>query len=78
VARSNEDRRQNLGQGSERDELSGQVEELQEELAAARRRLTETPRHMHILEERLAAAQSQIDRLSEQNERLVSTLKEAR
>jgi proteasome-associated ATPase len=33
---------------------------------------------MHILEERLAAAQSQIDRLSEQNERLVATLKEAR
>ncbi|MCC3763025.1 proteasome ATPase [Glycomyces sp. TRM65418] len=33
---------------------------------------------MHILEERLAAAQSQIDRLSEQNERLVGTLKEAR
>jgi proteasome-associated ATPase len=78
VARSNDDRRQNLGQGSEHDELSGQVEELQEELAAARRRLTETPRHMHILEERLAAAQSQIDRLSEQNERLVATLKEAR
>jgi proteasome-associated ATPase len=78
VARSNDDRRQNLGQGSEHDELSGQVEELQEELAAARRRLTETPRHMHILEERLSAAQSQIDRLSEQNERLVATLKEAR
>ncbi|MCD0447465.1 proteasome ATPase [Glycomyces sp. A-F 0318] len=33
---------------------------------------------MHILEERLSAAQSQIDRLSEQNERLVATLKEAR
>ncbi|SDD09258.1 proteasome ATPase [Glycomyces harbinensis] len=78
MARSNDDRRQNLGQGSEHDELSGQVEELQEELAAARRRLTETPRHMHILEERLSAAQSQIDRLSEQNERLVATLKEAR
>ncbi|WP_374209720.1 proteasome ATPase [Glycomyces sp. TRM65418] len=78
MARSNDDRRQGLGQGPEHDELSGQVEELQEELAAARRRLTETPRHMHILEERLAAAQSQIDRLSEQNERLVGTLKEAR
>ncbi|THV33382.1 proteasome ATPase [Glycomyces buryatensis] len=79
MARSNDDRRQGLGQGSEHDdELSGQVEELQEELAAARRRLTETPRHVHILEERLAAAQSQIDRLSEQNERLVATLKEAR
>jgi len=78
VARSNDDRRQGLGRDSEHDELSGQVEELQEELAAARRRLTETPRHVHVLEERLAAAQSQIDRMSEQNERLVATLKEAR
>ncbi len=78
MARSNDDRRQGLGRDSEHDELSGQVEELQEELAAARRRLTETPRHVHILEERLTAAQSQIDRLSEQNERLVATLKEAR
>jgi proteasome-associated ATPase len=78
VARNNDDRRQGLGREPEHDDLSGQVAELQEELAAARRRLTETPRHVHILEERLAAAQSQIDRLSEQNERLVATLKEAR
>src|SRR5258706_13798783 len=59
-------------------DLSTQVAFLQEELALVRRKLTETPRHVRQLEERLAAAQAQIARLTENNERLVAPLKEAR
>ncbi|MFS8480150.1 MAG: proteasome ATPase, partial [Micromonosporaceae bacterium] len=59
-------------------DLSTQVAFLQEELAHVRRRLTEGPRHVRQLEERLAATQAQVARLTENNERLVATLKEAR
>src|SRR5690606_28607315 len=57
-------------------DLSTQVAFLQEELA--RRKVTEGPRHVRQLEERLAAATAQVARLTENNERLVATLKEAR
>ena len=59
-------------------DLSTQVAFLQEELALVRRKLTESPRHVRQLEERLAATQAQLARLTENNERLVATLKEAR
>src|SRR3954470_13530056 len=62
----------------EANDLSSQVAFLQEELALVRRKLTETPRHVRQLEERLAAAQAQIARLTENNERLVASLKEPR
>jgi proteasome-associated ATPase len=59
-------------------DLSNQVAFLSEELALVRRKLTESPRHVRQLEERLAAAQAQVARLTDNNERLVATLKEAR
>jgi proteasome-associated ATPase len=59
-------------------DLSTQVAFLQEELALARRKVTEGPRHVRQLEERLAATSAQLARLTENNERLVATLKEAR
>ncbi|HEY6593782.1 MAG TPA: proteasome ATPase, partial [Asanoa sp.] len=59
-------------------DLSTQVAFLQEELALVRRRLTESPRHVRQLEDRLAATQAQLARVTENNERLVGTLKEAR
>ncbi|MEV6522990.1 proteasome ATPase [Longispora sp. NPDC051575] len=62
----------------EAQDLSTQVEFLQEELALLRRKLTDGPRHLRLLEERLAATQAQLQRSSEQNERLVATLKDAR
>jgi proteasome-associated ATPase len=59
-------------------DLSTQVAFLQEELALVRRKLTENPRHVRQLEDRIAATQAQLARLTENNERLVATLKEAR
>src|SRR4051812_2357530 len=43
-----------------------------------RRRLTESPRHLRVLEERLAEAQSRVATLTERNEKLTGTLREAR
>ena len=45
-------------------DLSTQVAFIQEELALLRRKLTESPRHVRQLEERLAAAQAQLTRLA--------------
>jgi proteasome-associated ATPase len=59
-------------------DLSTQVAFLQEELALVRRKLTESPRHVRQLEERLAATAAKVAQLTENNERLVATLKEAR
>ncbi len=58
--------------------LATQVSFLEEEVALLRRRLTESPRHLRALEERLAEAQHTVSGLSGHNDRLVSTLKEAR
>ncbi|MEP6697668.1 MAG: AAA family ATPase, partial [Pseudonocardiales bacterium] len=59
-------------------DLGTQVAFLEEEVAVLRRRLTDSPRHLRVLEERLTEAQNSISGLSGQNDRLVATLKEAR
>jgi proteasome-associated ATPase len=59
-------------------ELTTQVSFLEEEVSMLRRRLTESPRHLRVLEERLAEAQSRVASLTERNEKLTSTLREAR
>jgi proteasome-associated ATPase len=59
-------------------DLNAQVNFLQEEVSLLRRKLTEGPRHMRALEERLAAAQASVAKLGDQNEKLVGTLREAR
>ena len=78
MARSDEAGSQAARWEKEANDLSSQVAFLQEELALVRRKLTESPRHVRQLEERLAATQSQLARLTENNDRLVATLKEAR
>ena len=55
-----------------------QVGALQDEVDALRRRLSESPRHLRALEERVTDLQADLAGLTTQNERLVSTLKEAR
>jgi proteasome-associated ATPase len=51
---------------------------LEQEIAVLRRRLTDAPRHMRQLEERVIELQTQLAGTSSQNERLVATLREAR
>ena len=59
-------------------QLQEQLGLLEEEISMLRRKLTESPRSVHLLEERLADAQASLAGVTGQNERLVTTLKEAR
>jgi proteasome-associated ATPase len=58
--------------------LTTQVSFLEEEVAALRSRLADTPRQTHLLEQRLREAESSLAALTGQNERLAGTLREAR
>jgi proteasome-associated ATPase len=69
------------GDGSEAEqaaELRAQVGFLEEEISVLRRKLADSPRQVRALEERLADAQQSLAGATGQNDRLVSTLKEAR
>jgi proteasome-associated ATPase len=59
-------------------ELTTQVAFLEEEVAMLRRRLSESPRQVRVLEERLAEVQADLATATTQNEKLVGTLREAR
>jgi proteasome-associated ATPase len=59
-------------------ELTTQLAFLEEEVALLRRKLSDSPRQVRQLEERLTEAQTNLTGVVGQNERLVSTLKEAR
>jgi proteasome-associated ATPase len=59
-------------------ELTAQVSYLEEEVSVLRRKLTDSPRQLHALEERLAEAQQSLAGATGQNDRLVGTLREAR
>ncbi len=66
------------GASGRRGDPTEQVSALQDEVSALRRRLTESPRQERALEERVADLQANLASVTTQNERLVSTLKEAR
>jgi proteasome-associated ATPase len=59
-------------------EAGAQIRFLEEEVALLRRKLTDSPRHARVLEQRLAEAASRLAQLSARNEKLTETLKEAR
>ena len=59
-------------------ELDPQVQALQDEVDALRRRVTDSPLHSRALEDRISDLQRNLAAVTTQNERLVSTLKEAR
>jgi len=58
--------------------LTTQVSFLEEEVAALRGRLADSPRQTHLLEQRLREAEANIAAITSQNERLAGTLREAR
>ncbi|HEY3690825.1 MAG TPA: proteasome ATPase [Pseudonocardiaceae bacterium] len=58
--------------------LAAQIRVLEDEVTLLRRRLTESPRHFRLLEERLAEASASVSQLTERNAKLVETLREAR
>jgi proteasome-associated ATPase len=64
--------------GRRGDDLSAEVDALQDEVEVLRRKLTESPRHVRALEERVTELQANLAAVTTQNDRLVSTLKEAR
>jgi len=59
-------------------DLQTQKAFLSDEVALLRRRLSESPRQVRALEERLGQVQSDLSTATGQNDRLVSTLREAR
>ena len=59
-------------------ELTAQVSYLEEEVAVLRRKLTDSPRAVRALEDRLSEAQQSLANATGQNDRLVGTLREAR
>ncbi|MDT7742479.1 MAG: proteasome-associated ATPase, partial [Actinomycetota bacterium] len=59
-------------------DMAAQVRFLEEEVALLRRKLTESPRHTRILEQRLADSAARVSQLTERNDKLTETLKEAR
>jgi proteasome-associated ATPase len=58
--------------------LTTQISFLEEEIAALRGRLADSPRQTHALEQRLREAETNLASVTGQNERLASTLREAR
>jgi proteasome-associated ATPase len=62
----------------ENSEQSAQISFLEQEVAALRRRLADSPRQTRVLEDRLADAEAQLATVTAQNDRLAATLREAR
>jgi proteasome-associated ATPase len=58
--------------------LNTQISFLEEEVAALRSRLADSPRQTHLLEQRLREAEANLAAITGQNERLAGTLREAR
>jgi proteasome-associated ATPase len=58
--------------------LTTQISFLEEEVAALRGRLADSPRQTHLIEQRLREAEANLAAITGQNERLATTLREAR
>jgi proteasome-associated ATPase len=64
--------------GTSDPELRRRTAFLEQEVELLRAKVAESPRHMRLLEDRLADAQNRVAQLSDRNERLADTLREAR
>ena len=66
------------GQGEQVDELRSQVKFLEEEVGLLRRRLTNAPRQVSILEEKLVETREQLAKAMGQNQKLADALRAER
>ncbi|NJP66061.1 proteasome ATPase [Streptomyces spiramenti] len=64
------------GRGSQ--DPARQVADLEQEITVLRRKLADSPRHTRVLEERVVELQTSLAGVTSQNERLATTLREAR
>ena len=64
--------------GSDDSDLRRRTAFLEQELDLLRAKASESPRHMRLLEDRLTESQARIAALADRNERLATTLREAR
>ncbi|MEU4011045.1 proteasome ATPase [Streptomyces pseudogriseolus] len=78
MAAHDDDMNRGIRPGRGSDDPAGQIAYLEQEIAVLRRKLADSPRHTRILEERIVELQTNLAGVSAQNERLASTLREAR
>jgi len=78
VAVTEDDERRLVQYDREVQELQGQLKLLEDELGLTRRKLEAAPRRIHALEKRLAETAAELETSRVSNERLTSTLVEAR
>jgi proteasome-associated ATPase len=78
VAAHDDDYNRSAGRPARGSDEAAQVSYLEQEIAVLRRKLAESPRNSRILEERVVELQTNLAGVTAQNERLASTLREAR
>ncbi|MGK5529555.1 proteasome ATPase [Streptomyces sp. URMC 129] len=78
VVSQNDDSNRGIRPGRGSDDPARQIADLEQEITVLRRKLADSPRHTRILEERIVELQTNLAGVSAQNERLASTLREAR
>lgn len=78
MASHDDDYNRSAGRPIQGSDEAAQVSYLEQEVAALRRKLADSPRGSRILEDRIVELQTNLAGVTAQNERLASTLREAR
>ncbi|MGW7293590.1 proteasome ATPase [Streptomyces xiamenensis] len=78
MASHDDDSNRGIRPGRASDDPSRQLADLEQEITVLRRKLADSPRHTRVLEERIVELQTNLAGVSAQNERLATTLREAR
>jgi proteasome-associated ATPase len=78
VAAHDDDYNRSTGKPARGSDEAAQLSYLEQEIAVLRRKLADSPRNSRILEERIVELQTNLAGATAQNERLASTLREAR
>ncbi len=78
MAAHDDDYTRSAGKPARGSDEAAQVSYLEQEIAVLRRKLAESPRSSRVLEDRIVELQTNLAGVTAQNERLASTLREAR